>query len=391
MNFDTPMSRDGTCSVKFENRGVKFCRDDVLPLWVADMDLPTSPAIQQALLNRIKHPIYGYTTYCDDYFASIVRWMDVQHDWHIKREWVVPVNNIVSSLALCVEVLTKPDEKVLIQPPIYPPFYSTVENQKRGIVENQLLLQDGHYEIDFDDFEARAKEASVFLFCSPHNPTGRVWRREELERIVEICIRFNVIIISDEVHADLTVGENRHIPIATIPGAEKITITLNAPSKTFNVAGIVTAYAIIENDSLRRRFESIFHRYFLKEPSLISMTATIAAYTQSDAWLEALKHYLNDNLRYLCDALQSMPAIKPMPMESTFLLWLDCRGLGLDDAALEKWFVYDVGLGLNTGVSFGSGGEGFMRLNYACAKSNLEKAIELMDKNYPKKILSQNM
>jgi len=381
-DFDRIVSREGTYSEKYETRREKFGREDVLPLWVADMDLPTAPAIQKALLERIEHPIYGYTAYHEGYFDAITGWMRKEHDWKVETSWVVPVSSIVTALAFSVEVFSDKGDGVLIQPPIYPPFYSVVRHQKRKVLENVLVPEEGYYRIDFEDFEAKAKEAKLFLLCSPHNPTGRVWEREELERMVQICREHDVLIISDEVHADLVHEGHRHIPVASLEGAGEITVTLNAPSKTFNIAGIVTAYAMIQNDRLRRKFSEIFRRYYLSEPSLVSQTATIAAYTESDLWLTELRRYLWENLTYLHERLKQMPKIVPMPMESTFLLWLDCRGLGMDDEKLQAWFVHEAGLGLNPGISFGTGGSGFMRLNYAVSRQVLKEAMDKLTKAY---------
>ena len=382
MNFNEVISREGTYSEKYEARVEKFGTEDVIPLWVADMDLPVSPAIQSTLLERFSHPIYGYTHYHEGYFEAIKGWMQKQHGWQVQREWIVPINAIVTALNLSVEVLSDKGDGVIIQPPIYPPFYGAVKKQKRKLLENELLLRNGRYEIDFADFSAKAKEAKLFLFCSPHNPTGRVWELHELEKIAKICKENNVRIISDEVHADLTYGKHRHIPIATLEDAKDITVTLNAPSKTFNVAGIATAYAIVPNSSLRRRFFEIFQRYSLAEPSLVSQCVTIAAYTRSDLWLTELLRYLEENLVYLYEAFAQMPKIKPLPMESTFLLWLDCRELGMEDKELSEWFVHEAGLGLNPGYSFGKGGSGFMRLNYAVPRKVLQEAIAKLKKAY---------
>lgn len=382
MNFDKIISREGTHTEKYEQRIEKFGTNDVLPLWVADMDLPSSYAIQTALLERVKHPIYGYTGYHEEYFEAIQRWMQKAHNWQIKDEWIAPINAIVTGLNLAVEALSDKGDGVIIQPPIYPPFYSAITKHKRSVLENELKLVDGRYEIDFEDFENKAKEAKLFLFCSPHNPTGRVWSKKELTKLASICKQNNVIIISDEVHADLVFKGNRHIPIATLKDAKDITITLNAPSKTFNVAGIVSAYAICENSSLRRRFYEIFQRYSLVQPTPVSLCTTVAAYTGSDDWLEELLEYLKKNLEYLHNRLKKMPKIKPLKVESTFLFWLDCRGLGLDDKALELFFVKEAKLGLNTGVSFGKGGEGFMRLNFAVSRSVLEQAMDKLEQVY---------
>ena len=385
MNFDKIISREGTHTEKYDNKIEKFGTEDVIPLWVADMDFPSSKTIQDALLNRVKHPIYGYTDYYDAYFDSIARWMQKAHDWQIQRESIAPINAIVTGLNLAVEALTNKGDGVIIQPPIYPPFYSAVKNQKRILLENELKIIDGRYEIDFEDFENKAKDAKLFVFCSPHNPTGKVFSKDNLEKLAYICKQNGVIIISDEVHADL-VYENNHIPIATLDDAKDITITLNAPSKTFNVAGIVSAYAIIQNSSLKKQYHEIFQRYSLVQPTPISLCTTVAAYTQSDEWLDALLIYLKANLKYIKNRLVKMPKIKPMDIESTFLLWLNCKELHLGDKSLEAFFIKDAKLGLNTGISFGRGGEGFMRLNFAVPRSILEKAMNQIEEAYTKRV-----
>ncbi len=382
MSFDIPISRDGTHSEKYGALIEKFNSSDLLPLWVADMDLPASKAIQDALIKRVKHPIYGYTRYHDEYFNSIKRWMLKAHNYKIENSWISPINGIVTGLILAVEALTKKGDGVIIQPPIYPPFYGAIKNQKRRVLENELRLVNGKYEIDFEDFSKKAKEAKLFLFCSPHNPTGRVWRESELKKIAKICKENGVLIVSDEVHADLVYKENIHIPIAMIEDAKDITVTLNAPSKTFNVAGIVNAYAIVQNDSLRRKFHSIFQRYSLNEAKSISIVTTIAAYKESDEWLKKLLAYLENNLKFLNRALMDTPKIKAMHIEATSLLWLDCRELNLSNKELKEFFIKEAKLGLNFGSSFGKGGDGFMRLNFATPKVTLIKALEQLKAAY---------
>jgi len=382
VNFDKVISREGTHTEKYESREYKFGTVDVMPLWVADMDLPTSQAIQEALLKRVKHPIYGYTGHYDAYFKSIQRWMQHSHGWQVKREWITPINAIVTGLNLAVEALSKKGDGIIIQPPIYPPFYYAAKNHGRKMLENELKIVDGKYEIDFEDFEKKAKEAKVFLFCSPHNPTGRVFTKEELEKLAKICKENSVIIVSDEVHADLVYEGISHIPIASLNEAKDITVTLNAPSKTFNIAGIVNAYAIIENDSLRRKFSEVFARFSLTQHTPISLVSTVAAYEKSDAWLVELLKYLKANHEYILERLEAMPKIKAMPLEATFLLWLDCKELGFSDEKLEEFFVKEAKLGLNTGVSFGKGGVGFMRLNFAVSRSVLEEALDRLERVY---------
>ncbi len=376
-------SRQNSFSEKYEARVEKFGKENVIPLWVADMDLPTSQGIEDALKNRIDHPIFGYTTFYDLYIQSIQHWMHQQHGWQVDTQEISPINSIVSALNIAVETFSKPGDGVLIQTPIYPPFMGAIKHQKRRILDNTLVYEEGQYHIDFEDFEQKAKEASLFLFCSPHNPSGRVWQKEELEKIAAICQKYDLLVLSDEVHADI-VYHQKHIPIATL--LPHLTITLNAPSKTFNIAGIVNAYAIIHDSRLRRKFLMLFKRYALIQANPLSLAATVGAYRQSDAWLKRLKSTLQDNLAYLNQKLDKMSLIKPVQPQATFLLWLDCRKLALDDAALHRWFSEEAGLGLNPGDSFGAAGSGFMRLNFAHPPKQLALAMHQLETAYKKLI-----
>ncbi len=382
MNFDMIVPREGTYSEKYDALLEKFGREDLIPLWVADMDFGVAEEIWESLMRRVNHPIYGYTQYPERYFKAVERWITKKYKWPIRREWLAPLNSIVPAMNLAVEGLSDPGDAILIQPPVYPPFYGAIRKQKRRLLENELVLKEGRYEIDFIDFEAKAKEAKLFLFCSPHNPTGRVWRREELERIAEICRQNGVIIVSDEVHADLIFKGHTHIPIGSIESAKDITITLNAPSKSFNIAGIVNAYTVIPNDSLRRRYLDIFRRFGLIQANPFGVEATIAAYERGEVWLYALREYLSQNRRWLLERFDSMPKLKALENEATFLLWIDCREMEMGDEALAKWFVEKAGLALNPGISFGRGGEGFMRLNFATSREVLEEAMERLERAY---------
>ncbi len=382
MSFDLIIPREGSHCEKFDSKIEKFGTNDLFPLWVADMDFASSKAIQEAINKRAKHPIYGYTSFHESYFASIKYWMNKQHQWKISNRDIVPVNGIVPSLNLAVEQFTQKGDGVIIQTPIYPPFMNAIKHQSREILENQLQLINGRYEINFVDFREKAKRAKLFLFCSPHNPTGRVWQQEELEEIIKICNEYKVLIISDEVHSDLIYREYKHTPIATLKNAKDITITLNAPSKTFNVAGVVNAYAIVPNSSLKRRFETIFKKYALINPNPFSIEITIAAYKQSGLWLDQLQNYLEGNLNYLIHELEQTPKIKPIKGEATFLLWLDCRELNLNDHALSNWFINEAKLGLNSGISFGAIGSGFMRINFALPRIVLKLAVKNLKDAY---------
>ncbi|WP_457597283.1 MalY/PatB family protein [Hydrogenimonas sp.] len=374
--FDTPVDRGGTYSVKYGERRAKFGTEAVLPLWVADMDLPAPACVTEALKRRAEHPIYGYTLYPPRFFEAIAEWMARRHGWRVETEAIVPVPGVVPALNLLVETLTEPHEAVLVQTPVYHPFLRLGKNHGRRLLTNPLRYEGGRYTIDFDDFRSKAAEAKLFVLCSPHNPVGRAWHREELAQMGRICLEEGCLVVSDEVHADILYPPRRHIPFASLsPEAAAITVTLNAPSKTFNIAGLATAYAIVIDDSLRRRFRAALRRYDLTMGNLFGITALMAAYEEGEAWLESLLAYLRQNADFVEDWLEThAPAIRPAPLEATYLMWLDCRGLGLDDEALARFFIEEAKLGLNEGRSFGPGGSGFMRLNIATPRVVLEEA-----------------
>ena len=380
--FDTPVDRSGTYSVKYDDRQSKFGTDDLLPLWVADMDLPAPRCVTDALVRRARHPLYGYTRYPNRFFEAIAAWMAKRHGWRIETEAVVPVPGVVPALNFLVEALSDPGDAVLIQPPIYPPFFRLAKNHGGRLLENPLYYDGQRYAIDFDDFRTKAKEAKLFVLCSPHNPVGRVWRKEELERMAAVCLEEDCLIVSDEIHADIVYPPHHHIPIASLDDdVVPITVTLNAPSKTFNVAGLNTAYALIPNPALRRKLTAQLRRYDLTMGNVFGIEAAVAAYEGGEAWLNALLKYLADNIAFVTDFLQThIPAIRPVSPEATFLMWLDCHGLGLSDEALKAFFIQNAKLGLNAGTEFGSEGSGFMRLNIGTRREVLEEAMARLKK-----------
>ena len=382
IDFDTPIGRLGTHSVKYDGRRDKFGTDDLLPLWVADMDLPTPECVTRKLSARAAHPVYGYTRYPERFFEAIANWLLARHGWPVRREWILPIPGVVPTLNLLVEALSEPGEAVLVQPPVYPPFLKLGKHHGRRLLQNPLTYRNGRYGIDLDDFRTKAREAKLFILCSPHNPVGRVWTKEELEAIATICLEEECLIVSDEIHADIVYTPHRHIPVATLsPEAAGITVTLNAPSKTFNIAGLNTAYAVIPDDTLRRRLQSSLRRYDLTMGNLFGIEALMAAYEEGEGWLMKLLGYLQGNIDFVTARLHDqIPAIIPVVPEATYLMWLDCRGLGMSDGALERFFVEKAKLGLNTGVSFGMGGEGFMRLNIACPRSTLQEAMKRLER-----------
>ncbi len=381
MTFDfEAVDRSGTYTTKYEDAVLKFGTDDLLPLWVADMDLASPPCVQEALQKRAAHPVYGYTVYPPRYYEAIAAWYARRYGWQIEKEWIVPCYGVVPSMNFAIEAFSKKREGIIVQTPIYPPFVSSVKHRKRKVLENALRYRNGHYEIDFDDFEAKAKEASLFLLCSPHNPTGRAWSDAELERLIAICVQNDVLIIADEIHADI-VYEKVHRSIGSFEAALQHCVVLHAPSKTFNVAGLNTSFAVIPNDSVRRAYRLEQDRSGITNGNPFGIEALMAAYEAGDAWLEALKAHLSGNMAFVREYLDThnLPIV-PVKSEATFLMWLDCSSMAFSQKALVDFFVYKAKLGLNDGESFGENGRGFMRLNVGTSRKVLEQAMSRLSR-----------
>ena len=381
MNFEA-IDRKGTFTTKLDDAINRFGTDDLLPLWVADMDLESPPCVQNRLQKRAKHPVYGYTEYPKHYRKTIKNWIKKRFSYEVKEEWIVPCYGVVPSMNFCIEAYTKEGDGVMVQTPIYPPFVSYVKRRNRKLLDNTLVYKNGKYEIDFEDFEAKAKEAKMFLFCSPHNPTGRVWDKVELEKIIDICLKHNVLIVSDEIHADIVYEKTHHI-ISTFDKIKDSCIVLNAPSKTFNVAGLNTSYAIIPNDKVREQFIWSQDTGGTSCGTPFGIEALMAAYEEGEDWLNELTIHLKSNIDYVNSFIEqnSLP-ITAIETEATFLVWLDCSKMGMAHEDLVKFFIYDAKLGLNDGKSFGDCGEGFMRLNVGTSKSIIEEAMSRLLRAY---------
>ena len=381
MDFNA-VDRRGTYTTKLDDAVKKFGTDDLMPLWVADMDLASPACVQNTLRKRAEHPLYGYTVYPQRYFDAISQWMKKRFEWEIKEEWIVPCYGVVPSMNFAIEAYSERGEGVVIQSPIYPPFASSVKRRKRTLHDNTLIYKNGRYEIDFEDFEAKIKVSRIFLLCSPHNPTGRVWNEEELDKMIDICLAHNVVIVSDEIHADIVYEKTHHI-LGSIEKARDHCVILNAPSKTFNVAGLNTSYAIIPDDRLRRRFHVKQDQSGLTNGNPFGIEALMSAYEEGDIWLDALKKYLADNISFIKDFIvkHELP-MTAIPSEATFLVWLDCSKMGLNHGELVDFFIYQAKLGLNDGKSFGRTGEGFMRLNVGTSREVLEEAMQRVLKAY---------
>lgn len=372
----TAVNRQGTYTTKYDDAKKKFSTDNLLPLWVADMDLASPQCVQDTLAKRAAHPLYGYTVYPPVYYDAIQKWMQKRFDLSIEKEWIVPCYGVVPSLNFALSALSKEGDGIIVQTPIYPPFVSSVKHKKRKVLDNTLVYSEGRYSIDFVDFEHKAKEAKLFLLCSPHNPTSRNWSKEELEKLIDICLENDVLIVADEIHADI-VYDKVHHSIGSFEKMIQYCVVLNAPSKTFNIAGLNTSYAIIPDVKLRQKYRLEQDKSGITNGNPFGIEALISAYEEGGEWLDALKVHLRSNIIFVTTFLQehNLP-IKPVPTEATFLIWLDCKDLGLEHEALTDFFYRKAKLGLNDGLSFGEAGRGFMRLNVGTSIAVLEEAMQ---------------
>ncbi|WP_449021929.1 MalY/PatB family protein [Prevotella jejuni] len=383
-NFDEIIDRSGSGDLKHEALLPRWGRNDLLPLWVADMDFATPDFVVDALKARLSHPIFGYTIEPADYRPTIIDWNESHHCWKIKPEWISFIPGIVKGIGFVVNVFTKPGEKVIIQPPVYHPFRMTPEDNGREVVFNPLRLrEDGYYDMDFDNLsEVCDDKCRVLILSNPHNPAGVCWSKETLQRLADFCYEHNIIVISDEIHSDMALFSNRHVPFASVSErAADISITFAAPTKTFNMAGIVSSYAVISNDDLRQRFYGWLKANELDEPTIFAPIATIAAYQKGEEWRKQMLAYVEDNVRFVEDyCRERIPGVRPLRPQASFLVWLNCRGLKLSHDKLLDLFIDKAHLALNDGEMFGPGGEGFMRLNVGTPRSVLRQALEQLAK-----------
>jgi cystathionine beta-lyase len=385
-DFDKVITRDGTASVKQDGRGSYFGTSDVLPLWVADMDFSAPVAVTKALIQRAEHPVYGYTFYPESMYDALIDWLKKRNGWKVERDWIVMAPGVVTSLFASVMAFAEPGDGVIVQPPVYAPFFSAVMTNQRCLIENPLILVDGVYYIDFEHLERCAADgAKMLLFCSPHNPVGRVWSRTELEQLLAITRRYDITILSDEIHADLIYPDlkhtenptgEQHTTLAMLANNSDKIITAVAPSKTFNIPGLGLSAMIVPNPAQRTALKKVFESLHLSNANPFSIAAFEAAYRGGEAWLQALLTYLQGNRDFVRDYLKkNIPAIRLIQPQGTYLLWLDCRDLKMTDLQLEAFFVKEAKVGLNLGKSFGKGGSGFMRLNIASPRSVIAEAL----------------
>jgi len=385
-DFDNLPPREGTDSTKYDNRERIFGRADVIPMWVADMDFAVASTIVAALQRRAANPIYGYSITPPSYHDAIRDWLRGRHGWSVEREWLDFVPGVVPGLAFAIRAVSAPGERIVINPPVYHPFARMVKANGRTLVESPLVDTGGlHYTFDWDDLDAKLDGARAILLCNPQNPTGRVFTREELLRLGELCVKHSVVIISDEIHSDIIMPPHRHIPIASLGGGpgnslgEQIarrTISFFAPSKTFNLAGLATSLAVTSDPTLRRMLRAELDASHV-EPNLFGTVALETAYATGAEWLDQAINYISGNMNYVVDFLERrLPQIRARKSEGTYMMWLDCRALGLSQSELVDFMVHRAGLGLNDGAMFGPGGEGFMRINLATSRAVVAKAME---------------
>lgn len=376
-DFDTVIPRAGSGSLKYDGRQEVFGRPDVIPLWVADMDFAAPPGVTEVLAARAAHPVYGYNIVPESVHQALMDWLRQRHNWWVEREWVVLCPGVVPSLYAAVQAFAGQGEAVIVQPPVYFPFFSAARQGGRVLVENPLCLTDAGYAMDFEHLEACAKDARLLLLCSPHNPVGRVWRREELQRLLEIADRHRLTVLSDEIHADLVYPDHRHIPLARLADNAPHIVTAVAPSKTFNIPGLGLSALVVPDPARRKAIQDAFETLHVSVANPFGLAAFEAAYRSGGPWLDALLDYLRGTRDFVAAWLaEHVPAIRVLPAEGTYLLWLDCRGLGLDDAALRDLFVKQAGVGMSPGTLFGSGGSGYLRMNIGAPRAVVHQALQ---------------
>lgn len=374
-NFDEVIPRRNSNSYKWDSAE----QEDIIPMWVADMDFRTARPVIDALNKRVQHGIFGYTKVPPAFFESVISWFSRRHDFNFRKEWLLFTTGVVPALSAVIKALTRADDQVIVQGPVYNCFFSSIRNNECQMVSNDLVYQDGEYRIDFDDLEEKARDpkAKLFLLCSPHNPVGRVWTREELTRMGEICIRNNVMVVSDEIHCDLVFPGNRHIPFASI--SEEFlnhSVTCSSPSKAFNLAGLQVANILTADENVRMRIDRTLNINEVCEISPFAVEGLMAAYNEGEDWLEQLKHYLWENYLVLKNHFSKhLPQLKVLPLEATYLVWVDCTEINQSSESLARTILEKKNVWINEGTLYGSAGENFIRINIACPRVLLEKGL----------------
>jgi cystathionine beta-lyase len=378
-NFDEIIDRGNTACVKYDLRKFFFGNNEVIPMWVADMDFRTPDFVMDAIRKRAAHEVLGYSIRTDSYFDALTAWIQRRHHWRTEREWIAFSPGIVPAVNMAVLAFTLRRDKVIIQPPVYFPFFDAVKNHNRKLVYNQLIMENGRYRMNYDNLEQLCRDgARMLILSNPHNPAGNAWRADELQRMADICLKYNVLMISDEIHCDLVNRGYKHTVLASLsPEIAANTVTMVAPSKTFNLAGMATSSVIISNPSLMKRFRKVLDGLHIEMGNLFGNVAAEAAYMHGDAWLEQLLDYIDGNIHTLIEFAEThLPQVKVIRPEATYMAWLDFSQTGMSDAELKKFAIEEAGLGLNEGTQFGPGGDGYMRMNLACPRPVLMKALK---------------
>jgi cystathionine beta-lyase len=375
-NFDEHIDRRGTHSVKWDLLEERYGSSDLLSMWVADSDFKCPETVVKRLVERAQHGVFGYTACMKPFNDAFIHWMEKRHNFQVKEEWLTTSPGIVAAINFAINTLTEVGDKIIIQSPVYPPFFNSVHNNGRILVENPLIEKDQTYQMDFEQFENCIDERTrLLVLCNPHNPIGRVWSKEELTKLGEICTRHDIIVISDEIHSDLILKGHTHTPFASLSDdLLNRTISCYAPSKTFNVAGLSTSIAVIANPDIKEKFDLFKRNIGVDSPTVFGIEALTACYEEGADWLEEQMDYIKANIDFVNSYLaENMPKLKAFDMEGTYLMWLDCRQLGLSQEALQDFFIKDVKVALNSGDMFGKAGTGFMRVNMATTKARVEQ------------------
>ncbi|MFO7882162.1 MAG: PatB family C-S lyase [Kosmotogaceae bacterium] len=382
-NFDSVVERKGTSCFKWDYAEEIFGESEILPMWVADMDFKSPVEVIKAIEDRAKHGVFGYTARPDSLYESVISWLEKRFDWKVEKEWILFTPGVVPAIDLAIQAYTNPDDAVIIQPPVYHPFFGAVENNNRRLIENPLKFEEGKYRIDFDDLENKiTNKTKMLILCSPHNPVGRVWNINELKKLGHFAKDNGIFLISDEIHADIVYRPYSHTPFLNADAAfEEFSIVCMAPSKTFNLAGLETSFVVIKNKSIREEYEKYIKKYSLWMTNIFGIVATEAAYKYGEPWLCGLLNYLDGNIKYIEDFIQQrLPEVEFYKPEGTYLAWLDFRKLGLSNKGLKEFLIQKGKVGLNNGHDFGKEGEGFQRLNFGCPRSLLKDGLERIEK-----------
>ena len=386
-DFDKIIERKGSSCVKWDGMEKFLGAGEALPMWVADMDFLTPGYITEAIIKRANHGIFGYALRDEGYFTSLMSWLERRHQWKVERDWITFCPGVVPAVNMAVLAYTDPGEKIIVQPPVYFPFFTAVTDHNRTLVYNNTEMRNGRLCMDFENLETLAKDgAKMLIISNPHNPGGSVWTKEELTQMAEICLKYNVLIISDEIHCDLIYKPFKHIPVAGLSKEISMqTFTTVAPSKTFNLSGLATSSVIIENENLRKKFNDQVNHMHIGGGNIFGNIASEEAYLQGDAYVDELMGYLAKNVKILEKYVaEYLPKIKVIRPESTFLVWLDCRETNMNDDDLNKFFLHKAKVGMNPGIMFGTGGEGFMRMNIGCPATTLIKGLDQIKEAFSK-------